>query len=85
MAFQSDDGEQVSTKVPPAKRSVQLRIRATLNQYAKRSVQLRIRATLHQYASCAMLGAMPDAADLHCVLAFMCCMSACEQIITTSV
>jgi hypothetical protein len=32
-----------------------------------------------------MLGAMPDAADLHCVLAFMCCMSACEQIITTSV
>ena len=30
-----------------------------------------------QYASCARLGAMPDAPDLHSGLAFMCCMSAC--------
>ena len=30
-----------------------------------------------QYASCARLGVMLDAPDLHCGLAFMCCMSAC--------
>ena len=29
--------------------------------------------------------ALPAAADLHCGLAFMCCMSACEHNITTSV